>query len=220
MIQPGVNTDKFNQAHRNPNLFIDLNVREPLRLLYVGRVSVEKNLPLLVDAFRQLCRQRNDAALIVAGDGPYLAEMKKKLAGTPVYFLGFQNDAQLGALYAGSDLFVFPSRTDTLGQVVMEAQSSGIPVLVSNEGGPKEMMEDGLTGMVLPATDSRLWAATIDLLLSDESRRRRMSHQATLRAKQYSLERTFEAFWADHLAIVEPPAEARSAVPAPAALPI
>jgi glycosyltransferase involved in cell wall biosynthesis len=111
-------------------------------------VSVEKNLPLLVDAFRQLCRQRNDTALIVAGDGPYLAEMKKKLAGTPAYFLGFQSDKQLGPLYAGSDLFVFPSRTDTLGQDVMEAQASGMPVLVSNECGPKEKMEDTVTGLM------------------------------------------------------------------------
>ena len=135
---------------------------EPLRLLYVGRVSVEKNLPLLVDAFRQLCRQRNDTALIVAGDGPYLQEMKKKLAGTPAYFLGYRNDKQLGPLYAGSDLFVFPRGTDTLGQVVMEAQASGLPVIVSNEGGPKEMMEDCVTGMMLPATDARRWASMID----------------------------------------------------------
>ncbi|CAN5404457.1 glycosyltransferase [soil metagenome] len=218
MIQPGVNTIKFNPSHRDPNVWADLNVREPLRLLYVGRVSVEKNLPLLVDAFRQLCRQRNDTALIFAGDGPYLKEMKKKLAGTPAYFLGFRNDKQLGALYAGSDLFVFPSRTDTLGQVVMEAQASGLPVVVSNEGGPKEMMEDSVTGIMLPATDARLWASTIDLLLADEPRRRRMSHSASLRATHYSLEQTFDAFWADHLAIVEPPLPEHEAVPAPDAL--
>ncbi|MBC8107864.1 MAG: glycosyltransferase [Anaerolineae bacterium] len=220
MIQPGVNTAKFNPSHRDPNLWADLNVKEPLRLLYVGRVSVEKNLPLLVDAFRQLCRQRNDTALIVAGDGPYLAEMKKKLAGTPAYFLGFRNDKQLGALYAGSDLFVFPSRTDTLGQVVMEAQASGLPVVVSNEGGPKEMMEDAVTGMMLPATDARLWASMIDLLLADELRRRRMAHNASLRATHYSLEQTFDAFWADHLAIVEPPTSEHADVTAPDALPI
>ena len=195
-------------------------MREPLRLLYVGRVSVEKNLPLLVDAFRQLCRQRNDTALIVAGDGPYLAEMKKKLAGTPAYFLGYRNDKQLGPIYAGSDLFVFPSRTDTLGQVVMEAQASGLPVVVSNEGGPKEMMEDCVTGMMLPATDARLWASTIDLLLADESRRRRMAHHASLRATHYSLEQTFDAFWADHLAIVEPPGAEHQRVSGPDALPI
>jgi glycosyltransferase involved in cell wall biosynthesis len=220
LIQPGVNTDKFSGKHRDPNVWVDLRVREPLRVLYVGRVSVEKNLPLLVDAFRQLCRQRNDTALIVAGDGPYLAEMKKKLAGTPAYFLGFQSDKQLGPLYAGADLFVFPSRTDTLGQVVMEAQASGLPVVVSNEGGPKEVIEDTVTGMMLPATDARLWAGMIDLLLSDEPRRRRMSHNAAGRATHYSLEQTFDAFWSDHLSIVEPPTKETEEVRAPSALPI
>ena len=80
--------------------------------------------------------------------------MKAALAGLPAYFLGYRNDGQLAPLYAGSDLFVFPSRTDTLGQVVMEAQACGLPAIVSNEGGPKEIVADGVTGLVLPGNDA------------------------------------------------------------------
>ena len=139
--------------------------KQPRRVLYAGRVSVEKNLPLLVDAFKKLAASRRDTALVVAGDGPYLAEMKAALKDCPAYFLGFQSDAELGPLYASSDLFVFPSRTDTLGQVVMEAQASGLPVLVSDEGGPKETIDDGLTGLIVPGRDARRWCAAMEELL-------------------------------------------------------
>ena len=218
-IRPGVNTRKFSPACRDLNVWTELGVREPLRLLYCGRVSVEKNLPLLAVAFRQLCRARSDTALVVAGDGPYLGELKSKLAGTPVYFLGYQDDARLGRLYASSDLLVFPSRTDTLGQVVMEAQACGLPALVSNEGGPKENVDEGNTGLVLPATDARLWSSTIDLLLTDEPRRLRMSRLAPQRATQQSPEHTFEHFWTEHLIAVEPPPREELPVSAPSPAP-
>jgi glycosyltransferase involved in cell wall biosynthesis/predicted metal-dependent phosphoesterase TrpH len=209
-ISPGVNTDKFNPRHRGDDVdafWKRANVNQPHRLLYVGRVSVEKNLPLLADAFEELCKLRHDTALVIAGNGPYLAEMKEKLAGLPVHFLGYQNDQQLGRLYACSDLFVFPSRTDTLGQVVMEAQASGLPVIVSDEGGPKEMMSDGQTGLSLPATDAVVWARGIDGLLKDPTRRAWMSGCAHQKMSRNSLGHTFESFWAEHLLAAEPEAD-------------
>ena len=202
---PGINTDKFNPKHRDESIWQRRGIGEPKRILYVGRISVEKNLPLLVEAYRRLVSSRKDVALVVAGDGPYLETMRQALAGTPAYFLGYQNDSQLGTLYASSDLFVFPSRTDTLGQVVMEAQASGVPVLVSDEGGPKEMMDDGVTGHVLPGDDAALWCKTIDDLLNDEPRRQRMVRTAPQRIQRFSLETTFESFWAEHVTAAEPP---------------
>ena len=203
-IQPGVNSEKFSPLHAT-NPWPALGVRQPKRLLYAGRVSVEKNLPFLTNVFRELCRMRSDVALVVAGDGPYLAEMKQQLRDVPAYFLGTQNDAQLGQLYASSDLFVFPSRTDTLGQVVMEAQASGLPVLVSNEGGPKEMIADGVTGIALPATesDSNVWLKTIDDLLKDDDRRLRLSRAAAQRLGRQSLAHTFQSFWSAHVAAIQ-----------------
>jgi glycosyltransferase involved in cell wall biosynthesis len=210
-ILPGVNTEKFNPLHAtdgNGELWKSMGIHQPRRLLYAGRVSVEKNLPLLASAFEKLCKEREDIALVVAGDGPYLAEMQNRLAHLPAHFLGYQNDRQLGRLYASSDLFVFPSRTDTLGQVVMEAQASGLPVLVSNEGGPKEMMSDGASGLSLPATDAAVWSRAIDGLLNDEPRRQRMARYAPHRIARHSLARTFDNFWNEHLTAVEPAARA------------
>ncbi|HTW94110.1 MAG TPA: glycosyltransferase [Tepidisphaeraceae bacterium] len=200
MTLPGVDAQKFNPTHRQPDLWQKLGVSQPYRVLFCGRVSLEKNLPLLVEAFGQICRNRRDVALVIAGDGPYRNEMQARLAGLPAYFLGYQNDAQLGALYASSDLFVFPSRTDTLGQVVIEAQSCGLPVLVSDEGGPREVMDDQVTGIVLPGADATAWAKGIERLLDDDALRQRMSRTAPQRMSRFCLAKTFEAFWDRHVA--------------------
>jgi glycosyltransferase involved in cell wall biosynthesis len=199
-----VDAQVFNPRHRDESLWQKLGVTQPHRLLYCGRVSVEKNLPLLVEAFKLLCARRRDAALIVAGDGPYLAVMKEALAGYPAYFLGCQGDAQLGPLYASSDLLVFPSRTDTLGQVVMEAQASGLSALVSNEGGPSEIVQDQVTGLVLPARSPAVWCDAMDQLLDDQPRRQRMARIAPQRMGRFSLDKTFAAFWAAHAAAARP----------------
>ena len=175
-------------------------VTEKHKLFYAGRVSVEKNLPFLADAFKRLCKNRDDVALVIAGDGPYLPAMKKSLEGLPVYFLGYQNDQTLPGLYASSDLFVFPSKTDTLGQVVIESQAAGLPVLVSNVGGPQEVMDDGITGLVLPAENPAVWAGAIDELLNDEMRRGRMSRTASQRMTAvFHWVRRLRAFWEEHL---------------------
>jgi glycosyltransferase involved in cell wall biosynthesis len=204
LIQPAIDTNKFSPAAKVESLWRSYGVEKPLRLLYVGRVSVEKNLPMLVEIFRRLCSVRPDVALIVAGDGPYRAEMQLELAKMPAYFLGMREDRELVQLYQNADLLLFPSRTDTLGQVVMEAQACGLPVLVSDEGGPREMMDDGVTGRVLPGNDVAAWVSAIDQLLDDQPLRLRMSRTAASRSSRFSLERSFEQFWADHLAAVSP----------------
>jgi glycosyltransferase involved in cell wall biosynthesis len=199
MMLPGVDVDKFSPAGRDMELWPRLGIAQTHKLLYVGRVSVEKNLPLLLEAFRRLCASRKDTALVIAGDGPYLQQMKKAAAGLPVHFLGYQNDRQLAALYASSDLFVFPSKTDTLGQVVIEAQAAGLPVLVSNLGGPKEVMDDQITGLVLNGDDAAAWQCAIHSLLDDVPRRMRMSRTAPQRMTRFSLLNVFESFWEEHV---------------------
>jgi glycosyltransferase involved in cell wall biosynthesis len=217
MALPGVDTEKFSPDRRDPALWEKLGVNETYKLLYAGRVSVEKNLPFLVETFRQLCGQRSDVALVIAGDGPYRAQMEKAAAGLPVHFLGFLNDEQLAALYASSDLFVFPSKTDTLGQVVVEAQAAGLPVLVSDQGGPRELMDEQITGQVLPAQRPEVWRDAIDALLNDHVQRQRMARTAPRRAARFSQLQMFEAFWAEHCKAAAEHADA--AMPAAAAEP-
>src|SRR5437762_12032216 len=144
---------------------------------------------MLVEAYRRLCAIRRDAALVVAGEGPFLPTMRQALQDLPAYFLGYQSDRQLGPLYAGADLFVFPSRTDTLGQVVMEAQACGLPALVSSEGGPKETVVDDVTGCILTSTGPAGWCDAILSILDDEPRRQRMALAAIARSARFCLGR-------------------------------
>ena len=120
-----------------------------------GRISVEKGLELITNIWKrveQRCDERGvKAEWIIVGDGPYREAMSRELSGRRAHFLGFRYGDELSALYASSDLFAFPSTTDTLGQVVMEAQGCGIPVLATDQGGPKEVIDDGVTGLILPA---------------------------------------------------------------------
>jgi glycosyltransferase involved in cell wall biosynthesis len=214
---PGVDTDAFAPRHRDVAVWPRLGVRQPHRILYAGRVSVEKNLPFLTDTFRRLCRMRDDVALVVAGDGPFRQQMAGELTGLPVHFLGWQDDAQLAELYASADLFVFPSTTDTLGQVVLEAQASGLPVLVSDRGGPQEVTDDGITGQVLPAEDPAVWADAIDDLLTDTPRRLRMSRTAPGRMARFGLDHAFEGFWKEHVSAIGRRADDAAAAPEPRA---
>jgi glycosyltransferase involved in cell wall biosynthesis len=210
-IVAGVDQSRFRPIPRSANLPGDRNKR----LLYCGRVSVEKNLPLLTEIFRRIVAVHNDVSLIVAGDGPYRETMQNELRHLPAHFLGACDDAKLRELYSGCDLLVFPSRTDTLGQVVMESQACGLPAIVTNEGGPKEIIEHNSTGLVIGSSEPDAWREAIVLLLSDEPRRMRMSLAAVARSARFSVENTFENFWADHLAVVEP-VDVQPAVVAPA----
>lgn len=217
-IVPGIDTAKFHPGHRDERWMQRIGADRPRRLLYAGRVSVEKNLPMLVEIFRAVATRRSDVVMIVAGDGPYLASMKEQTGGLPVLFPGMLNDSDLATAYATSDLLVFPSRTDTLGQVVMEAQASGLPALVTMDGGPREQVEDGVTGLVLSGSDPKPWVDAIGRLLDDETTRQAMSHAAARRMAQFTIQRSFEGFWEEHLELVkradrqEDPEEVPSAI--------
>jgi glycosyltransferase involved in cell wall biosynthesis len=159
----GVDLKHFHPSKRNGYLEAHHNISEGLKLLYVGRVSKEKNLPLLARTFKSLSQQSPDLKLIVVGEGPYYAEMQQELSGTRAVFTGYLTGEDLAAVYASCDLFLFPSTTDTFGNVVLEAQASGLPVIVSDVGGPQENLIPGETGLVVPATEESLGRAVLEL---------------------------------------------------------
>ncbi len=145
-----VNTHRFTPERRSSGYWEGLGLKGGV-LLYVGRLSREKSLDLLAAAFRELVDSGAELSLAIVGDGPYREELAGELAGYPVLFTGFLEGEFLERAYASADLFVFPSATDTFGNVVLEAQASGLPVIVTDRGGPRELMRDGETGVVFPA---------------------------------------------------------------------
>jgi glycosyltransferase involved in cell wall biosynthesis len=202
-LKPGVDTTTFNPLFRTDRIWEATGVPAgSVKATFVGRVSVEKNMPLLTPIWKRVheeCAARGlEADLVIVGDGPYRARMQKDLKGCRAHFLGFRHGQELSELYASADMFLFPSITDTLGQVVMEAQAAGLPVLVTEVGGPKEVMEDGVTGHVLPHKDTEAWVEAIVNLIADTARRRAMSQAAFSAMQACTLEQSFEEFWAAH----------------------
>jgi glycosyltransferase involved in cell wall biosynthesis len=163
-----VDTETYSPEMRNPSFWKGRGIGlGRIVLLYVGRVSREKGLEMLVDAFRELVDSGAAIALAIIGDGPYREEMEASLAGYPVQFTGYLAGEQLQRGYASADLFVFPSATDTFGNVVLEAQASGLPVIVSDEGGPRELMVDGETGVVFRAGNTSGLISAIRAMISN-----------------------------------------------------
>jgi glycosyltransferase involved in cell wall biosynthesis len=203
-LMPGFDASVFHARHRDPAVWGRLGLPErSVKVLYVGRVSVEKNMPFLSGVWKSVRKRLKDAGvdahLVIVGDGPYREKMEAELRGKDAAFLGFRHGAELSAIYASSNLFVFPSTTDTLGQVVMESQGSGLPVIVTDQGGPKEVVEHGRTGFVLSAADADAWVEHLTTLITDHARRAEMGAAAHQSMQRYGLEHSFEHFWDVHV---------------------
>jgi len=169
----GVDVDQFDPRFRQP--------RERFTVLYVGRVSVEKNLDLLV----RLLRHRTDVDLVIVGDGPYRDELRKRLPHARLP--GFLSGKELSRAYASADVFLFPPKTDTFGNVVLEAMSSGVPAIVTDQMGPKEIIRHGETGFV--AASEWEFRQGFDALVDRPTLRRTMGRKA----REYALTRSWNA---------------------------
>jgi glycosyltransferase involved in cell wall biosynthesis len=131
-------------------------------LLWAGRLGREKNLDFLFEVYRDVLRRRPQTVLLLAGDGPELERLRRESRDLPnVVFAGRVERADLPHLYSLADAFVFPSTTDTFGMVVLEAQACGLPVVVSDVGGPQELVRRGETGFVVAADRLSDWTAAV-----------------------------------------------------------
>ena len=164
LFRRGIRTEHFRPLPANERPA----ATEQQKLLYVGRISKDKNLDFLMHVYRQLRTTNPGVSLTVAGAGPYLQELKEDCFDLhEVTFLGKVDYQKLPALYNAHDLFLFPSVTDTFGMVVLEAQACGLPAIVSNVGGPKEIVRDGETGFVMPVDNGQIWVDRINDLICD-----------------------------------------------------
>ena len=163
----GVDTERFGPHRRVADRFGEGRVA----VLYAGRLTQEKGADLLADAF--LAAREHDPALhlVLAGGGPEEEPLRARL-GEHATFLGWLEGDALAEAYASADLFLFASRTDTFGQVLLEAQASGLPVVAVAEGGPCSIVEDGLTGLLRPADPLALADAVVALAADPAARAR------------------------------------------------
>jgi glycosyltransferase involved in cell wall biosynthesis len=158
-------------------------------LLYVGRLSHEKNLTVLVDAFRKLAAQRDGKApphLVLVGDGPARGDLEQALARLPVTFTGYLRGDELARAYASADVFAFPSLTETFGQVMLEAMASGLPVVAFTAEGTRDLIAHEHTGLLVPDRNPTAFADALQRLLDSPNLRARLSTDGHMLAGERS----------------------------------
>lgn len=180
--QRGIELERFNPAKRSQQLRKAIEANGKPVLLFVGRLINHKDLEDLVEA-NKILANRYDYKLVIVGDGPMKVELMQKLPDA--YFTGFQYGEDLARWYASADIFVFPSTTETFGNVVLEAFASGVPVIGVAKGGVADIINHGVDGYIAAPKDPADFAAKIALLLDKPDRRALMGTQARLTAQNY-----------------------------------
>jgi phosphatidylinositol alpha 1,6-mannosyltransferase len=186
LMPRGVDADLFHPAKRTRNS----DDRERI-LGFVGRLSVEKNIGLLVQVQKELDQNQEKVRFLIVGHGGDEGWLRERLHRAE--FTGVLKGEALSAAYANMDLFVFPSHTDTFGNVVLEALSSGVPAIVTPDGGPSTIVRDGETGRIVP--DDR-FASAIAQVLADPAQHAAMCHAARAYALTASWDSVFEGVYA------------------------
>ena len=195
ILPRGLDTELFHPGRRDSAFFEKFGASNgELRLLYVGRISREKDLDLLADAYRRLRKEGLPVRLFVVGHGPYSEALAKSLPDA--FFTGYLRGTELATAYASADIFVFPSTTDTFGNVILEAQASGLPVVVSDSGGPKELVAHKANGLITRSHNVEDFTDAIRALVTDQTLRERMANSARDSVTDRSWPRAFAKFWA------------------------
>jgi glycosyltransferase involved in cell wall biosynthesis len=194
IVPRGTDLSLFHPRRRDRAVLARWGVEKGPTVLYVGRLSREKNLDRLLGAFGDVRRMHPTASLLLVGDGPYASA----LHGPGVVQTGWLTGAELAAVFASADVFAFPSETETYGNVVVEAQAAGLPVIVAAAGAAHETVVPGITGQIVDMQDSCAFAAAIQGLLDCADLRQRMGAAAHKHAQRFDLdaaaERTFALY--------------------------
>jgi glycosyltransferase involved in cell wall biosynthesis len=170
-------------------------VRSPLRLLYVGTWIDRKGIYYLAESFRQLAQEKIPLELTVAGCGGSEAEVKSSFAPEVrdrVNVIRFVPRAQMPALYADHDIFVFPSLVEGMPLTLLEAMASGMPVVTTTSSGMADVVEDGFNGLLVPPADAQELASAIEHLCGSVDLCCRLGHEAQTAMRRYTWERVTE----------------------------
>lgn len=172
----GVELDRFSPDHRSAALRQSIGAENKPLLLFVGRLVKEKDLDDLAAASELLRERGHDFALAFVGDGPMKQELQTRLPFA--HFAGHQHGGDLARWYASADIFVFPSTTETFGNVIPESFASGVPAVGVAQGGVGDLIMPGVNGLLTRPKSPVDFAATIQVLLDDPSYRAFLGKQA------------------------------------------
>jgi glycosyltransferase involved in cell wall biosynthesis len=186
--QRGVDTELFRPELRSESMrqrLLGSHSDTGKLLLYIGRLSAEKQ----IERIRPVLEAIPDARLALVGDGPHRAKLEEHFAGLPVHFVGYLAGEELASAYASGDAFVFPSSTETLGLVLLEAMAAGCPVVGANRGGIPDIVTDGDNGCLYEPEGADGGAASltaaVQRLLGDATERQALRLAARREAERW-----------------------------------
>ncbi len=182
--QRGVDTELFHPeltCQQMRDRLTQGNPTDPL-LLYVGRLGAEKE----IDRIKPILDSIPNARLALVGDGPYRQELEKIFAGTRTHFVGYLMGKELATAFASADAFIFPSRTETLGLVLLEAMAAGCPVVAARSGGIPDIVTDGENGYLFDPADDRGAITATQRLLANAKERDLLRQKARQEAERWS----------------------------------
>ena len=184
----GVDSLRFNPQKRSSKWRQDLDIGDDeVVLLFVSRLVREKNLDTLANVVDGLTKRGVSFRCVVVGDGPERASLEQRLP--QAVFTGFLGGDDLACAYASSDVFFFPSQTETFGNVTLEAMASGLPAVCADATGSRSLVESGVTGFLSAPTDSAAFIGQLERLLDSEELRLSMSAAGLERSTEHTQER-------------------------------
>jgi glycosyltransferase involved in cell wall biosynthesis len=213
LLGRGVDSDQFGPHHRDEELRLSWGVgRHGCAALYVGRIAPEKNLSLALDAYQAMRRVDESCKFILVGDGPMRAFLQR--SHPDLIFCGMKRGRELSRHFASANLFLFPSETETFGNVTLEAMASGLGVLAYDYAAARMHITDGATGVLAPYGDADAFVAAACRLAGD----RTLVGRLGIRAREYALSvswpHVLDSFVAHLTGVQSQTAESGAAVPA------
>ncbi len=219
----GVDTTRFDPSLRDPALLNGRGDRggdggrggnggqgsrgghagDRVNVLYSGRITREKGAELLADTFLLARAREPRLHLVLAGGGPEQERLRERVGDEHTAFLGWLSGVELARAYASADLFLFPSATDTFGQVILEAQASGLPVVAVAEGGPLSLIEDRVSGL-LCAGDAHVLADAVLELSASPLLRERLALAGLAAVRSRTWERALERLGEGYRRVLSP----------------
>ena len=179
----GIDKHLFSPSKRNRNSMRALTGNDNPCVLFASRLVWEKNLQTMIDLYALTEKNRLNYNFIIAGDGVAREALEKQMP--KACFLGFLAHAKLADIYASSDVFFFPSVTETFGNVVLEAMASGIPCVIANSGGSKDFVRHGVNGFLCNPTDAQDFLDCISAIIEQPELAKRFSEEGIKTTKKY-----------------------------------
>ena len=182
--QRGVDTETFHPARATAKMRHYLSQGESASrlLLYVGRLGAEKE----IERIRPILAAIPGSRLAIVGDGPHRTYLESYFADTPTHFVGYLGGEKLAAAYAVADAFIFPSQTETLGLVLLEAMAAGCPVIAARSGGIPDIVTDGQNGYLFDPQDPQGAIVATQKLFADPDANLQLRHNARTEAERWS----------------------------------